>query len=266
MNDVVNFYNNFENKLINDYISGNERIESAMLELFQFVNPYAENILDIGCGIGWSTHEMACMFKNTNIHGIDLSPKLIECAKRLFRSKNLKFSCSDINDFNVDKKYDVITMIDVYEHIHPNGRNIFHAQLNKILNEYGRLLIATPSKFHQEFLKEKHPEGLQPVDETIELNDIQKLADDIKGDIIYIEYQSIWNDYDYVYFVIQRKPRFEKLNGIRFYNKVSLEPFQSRINRVRRGPELLYMVNSYTGQKVLIHRYFLKLMRVLKLR
>lgn len=264
--DPVVFYNEFDRKLIKDYIDGNLRIQNAMLELFQFINPSARHILDVGCGIGWSSNELARNFCDSKIDGIDLSPKLIECAKLLFQSKNLKFSCGDINDFNLDKKYDVISMIDIYEHIHSNYRNKFHTQLNKILNEYGRLLIATPSKFHQKFLKEKHPEGLQPVDETIELNDIHKLADDIKGDIIYIEYQSIWNDYDYVYFVIQRKPRFEKLNGIRFCNKVSLEPFQSRINRVKRSPELLYMVNSYTGRKVLVHRYLLKLMRFLKQR
>ena len=96
MNKSITFYNNFDAKLIRDYCNGNKRIENAMSTLFQYINPKEKTLLDIGCGIGWTSHELAKNFKQSQVHGVDLSPRLIECAKLLFQGNNLKFSNTNI--------------------------------------------------------------------------------------------------------------------------------------------------------------------------
>ena len=83
MKDSLDYYNNFDVKLINDYVLGNIRIESAITNLGMFIPNDATNILDIGCGLGWSSHEFSKHFKGANILGIDLSPVLIDKAKKL---------------------------------------------------------------------------------------------------------------------------------------------------------------------------------------
>lgn len=262
MNNLREFYNNFDTKLIRDYCNGNKRIENAMSTLFQYINPKVNSILDIGCGIGWTSHELSKNFEQTQVHGTDLSPRLIECAKLLFQRNNLQFSSSDINVFDTKSKYDIITMFDVYEHISVMERDNFHRKLNEILSQNGRLIFAMPSKFHQSYLKNHHPEGLQPIDETIDLPDILNLANDLEGDIIFFEYQSIWNDYDYQYVVIQKNPRYDQKNNIHFNAELNFENITSRWSRIKRIPELADLRPSKYVSKPNLKQFFQKLIKI----
>ena len=56
MKKSLDFYNSFGLKLINDYVRGNKRMENAIVELSKFIKSDSTAILDIGCGIGWSSH------------------------------------------------------------------------------------------------------------------------------------------------------------------------------------------------------------------
>jgi 2-polyprenyl-3-methyl-5-hydroxy-6-metoxy-1,4-benzoquinol methylase len=50
------------------------------------------NILEIGCGNGWLSSNMAAI-KNTNVIGLDINGFEIDQAKRVFKKSNLKFMC-----------------------------------------------------------------------------------------------------------------------------------------------------------------------------
>ena len=233
MKDSLDYYNNFDVKLINDYVLGNIRIESAITNLGMFIPNDATNILDIGCGLGWSSHEFSKHFKGANILGIDLSPVLIDKAKKLFSNNNLNYEVFDVTQNVPNIKYDAIIMIDVYEHIPMNDRKMFHGSLKKLINDNGRLILACPSKFHQSWLKKNNPKGLQPVDEDVSLENFSDLAKDIIGEIIFFEYKNIWNNLDYVYSVIQINPQFGALNNICSADKIKLENQKSRALRIR---------------------------------
>lgn len=263
MNKSLDFYNEFDKKLVRDYCNGNKRIENAMSKLFQYINPKANTILDIGCGIGWTSHELSKNFGQSEVHGIDLSPRLIECAKLLFQRNNLQFSNADINEFDSQSKYDIITMFDVYEHISIDERDIFHGKLNSILSQNARLILAMPSKFHQSYLKNHHPEGLQPIDETIDMTDIIKLANDLKGEIIFFEYQSIWNDFDYQYLVIQKNPRYDQINNIHFNHELNFDNVPSRLNRVNRITELADLQPSKYASKSILGQFFQRIIKLI---
>ena len=82
MKESLKFYNHFDEKLIKDYAYGNKRIISAIQSLAEYV-PCGEKIdvLDFGCGLGWSIYELPRFFKNATFEGLDLSPVLIDETK-----------------------------------------------------------------------------------------------------------------------------------------------------------------------------------------
>lgn len=233
MKESLDYYNNFDVKLINDYVCGNKRIESAITNLATFIPDDADNILDIGCGLGWSTYEFSKHFKEAKILGIDLSPVLIEKARSLFSNNNLNYEVFDVTKNLPTIKFDAIILIDVYEHIPKGERYKFHNSLKNLLNENGRVILACPSKFHQSWLKANNPNGLQPVDEDVDLEIILNFAKDITGEVVFFEYQKIWNNYDYFYFVIEMKPSYGTKHIIRSLHKIKLEDQKSRVLRVR---------------------------------
>lgn len=226
------FYDKFDKKLIADYVFGNERIESAIINLGAFIPVNSKKILDLGCGIGWSTHEFANSFCNAEVRGIDLSPNLIRKAKILFNAPNLSFKTLDITKKMPDDQFDSIIMIDVYEHIPVEKRNEFHRGLKKMLGENGRLILACPTKHHQNWLRETNPEALQPVDEDIDFKVINNLAQEVGGEVIFFEYKKIWKNYDYLYTVIEIDPLYNSTYSLQSGLKIDLENREKRRERV----------------------------------
>lgn len=70
-----------------------------------------KSILDLGCGTG--IHAEMLYDKGYDICGVDLSEEMLiearESAKK--SNKKIEYNCSNITDFNIDKKYDVVTSL-----------------------------------------------------------------------------------------------------------------------------------------------------------
>lgn len=266
MPQPLEFYNKFDRKLLRDYVLGNKRIESAITSLSSFIPLDSQNILDIGCGIGWSSHEFSKKFENALVEGIDLSPVLIEKASRLFKNDNLSFKIFDITKNLPGNRYDAILMIDVYEHISQNNRSNFHKSLKSILKRHGKIMMACPSKFHQTWLKENKPEGLQPIDEDIDFSVINDLAMDLGGEIIYFEYKTIWKNLDYFYAVIELNPKYgviRKLPNMPLH----LEEKLSRQNRVKKNLGILVELPTETvNSKSIFIRVENKIKKILNIK
>jgi len=234
MKESLEFYNNFDNKLIKDYANANKRIKSAIESLAQFIlEKENSSILDIGCGLGWSTYEFSRFFQNSTIEGVDLSPVLIDKAKTLFQNANLKYKVFDVLENIPDREYDAIVMIDVYEHIPVSERSRFHKSLNDLLKTEGRIIMACPSIYHQDFLKKHNPNGLQPVDEDVSHQNLQTLCSDINAEMIYFEYKSIWRQYDYFYAVIQKNVHYDSPLKIRDNKIVKIENRNLRLKKLK---------------------------------
>lgn len=231
---VRRFYDDFSKKLMADYVHGNPRAEAAIKHALQWIPADTQRILDVGCGIGWSSWEIKRHCPEAEVIGIDLSPKMIEIARSLFQTPKLSYLTHDIisGEGIPGDVFDSIVMLDVYEHIPKELRDGVHRALNKILAADGQLVLTCPSLLHQQFLRDHQPDGLQPVDEDVTVDELSKLSQDIGGQVVYFNHATVWHSNDYIHAVVQRNPEFIQANQRKERNCPALESQQERIHRL----------------------------------
>jgi SAM-dependent methyltransferase len=215
MNKIEMFYNEFGKKLLTDFAYGNPRIISAIEFTLKNISIEHKSILDIGCGIGWTSYEIAKNFPDIKIDAIDLSANSIEIANRLFNLPNLKYQHIDVTSDQFSKlnnTYDLIILIDVLEHIAPNEKSKFIKKLSQILNENGMIILTYPSPEHQMWLKDNSPAKLQPIDETISLINLLDISNELSAKIMSFQYKNIWHSNDYNYAILKRRLDFSNKN------------------------------------------------------
>ncbi len=202
------YYADFPKKLIGDYVYGNPRTTAGINFFLSEMFPEAKNILDVGCGIGWSSFEMA---KNSSakVIGNDLSENSINTGNKLFSHSNLTLKKGDILQDEFIDKFNIISFLDVFEHVPENMRLILYEKLNNILQSKFKILITCPTVYHQDWLRKNNPEGLQPVDENITLEVLNDFAKSVGGSISYFSNKSIWHTWDYLHCVISKGFNFE---------------------------------------------------------
>jgi SAM-dependent methyltransferase len=191
MNQATAFYDVFGKKLCNDYAGGNPRMLMALdFMRREMAVSLARRVLDIGCGIGWSSHELARIKTVEAVKAIDLSPALVATASRLFASSKISFEVVDVTAMPASAG---------------GGYDAIHSALNSLIAKTGFILLTCPTIEHQNSLRENNPGGLQPVDEDVGLAELQTLASDIDGCVDYYKVHSIWNPRDYFHAVVRRR-------------------------------------------------------------
>ncbi len=211
------FYDQFANKLVRDFLVGNRRMEAAITFAGEYlVRTRRKAILDLGCGIGWSTYEFSQFCPHSVIHGLDLSPKLVAIAQRMFpENERRRFFCGDLtarvwSESMREEKYDACVMLDVYEHIPRASRATFHVALGSLLTPDAVMILTCPTPLHQQYLRVRYPDRLQPVDEDVCLAEVQQLAADISARIVHFEYKGIWRQNDYFHAALRRNVTLEE--------------------------------------------------------
>ena len=99
------------------------------------------SIIDIGCGGGLVCEPLARL--GANVSGLDFVEKNINVAKDHAKKEFLKINyfLSDIDKLNLKKKYDVVLLLEVLEHL-DNWENI-SKKINLYLKPNGILIIST---------------------------------------------------------------------------------------------------------------------------
>ncbi len=114
-------------------------IQEAILKLN---NPKA-NVLDVGCGNGNNSRQMASLgFK---VLGIDISKATIDEANRLNTYQNLSFKSIAAEELSITKKFDAIICSEVVEHLHQPTPVI--KTLTKLLEKDGVLIVTVPNGY-----------------------------------------------------------------------------------------------------------------------
>ncbi|MFJ7825273.1 class I SAM-dependent methyltransferase [Psychrobacillus sp. NPDC096623] len=126
-------------------ISGWEGLYSKMRkELFSRLSRYfkGNHVLELGCGDGEMTLLLADSFKSVTV--VDGSETMLnECKIRLENKNNIEYHKSYFEDYKSDKKFDVIIMSHVLEHL-DNPVQVLQ-KISSLLKEDGVLLIAVPN-------------------------------------------------------------------------------------------------------------------------
>lgn len=101
-------------------------------------------IYDIGCGDGRITKELHYEFNGKKVIGIDYSEKAINLAKAM--SPSVDFKCIDILHPHDLKRCDLVTLIEVFEHIPLDFCEAFVRSLFNILKDGGGVFLTVPHK------------------------------------------------------------------------------------------------------------------------
>lgn len=97
-------------------------------------------ILDVGCGTGELAHKLADHFKDSGVHGIDISKTMVEKADSKNRGHNIKFKIGDVEDLPYrDDTFDIITCSHSFHH-YPDKEKAM-SEMFRVLRPNGRLMI-----------------------------------------------------------------------------------------------------------------------------
>ncbi|MFH0852542.1 MAG: class I SAM-dependent methyltransferase [bacterium] len=102
-----------------------------------------DSLLDIGCGEGRFLCEINQKIPGKGLAGIDPSERSVSFAKAF--NPGLEFICGNIQTVNLQKKFDVITLIEVLEHIRPEETLNFLKALRDHMDNSGFLMLSVPS-------------------------------------------------------------------------------------------------------------------------
>ncbi len=169
-------YSKYYNLLYKDKdYSGEVNYVESLIKRF---HPLAKNILDIGCGTG--IHASLFADRGYTVHGMDLSHEMLELANQK-RKSNLTFSQGNIQNFKLDKKFDVITSLfhvmsyqtsneavtssfkSVFEHLHDTGVFIFDCW-------YGPAVLLDLPKVRIKRMEDERLKVLRVTEPVIDIN------------------------------------------------------------------------------------------------
>lgn len=123
--------------------------------------PEYSSHLDIACGPGTFIGN----FLDKKSIGLDISDNQINYAKNKYSSLSSQFYIKDMNkEFNDEKNYDVITLLEFIEHISPEEVNDLLLKCMNKLNKNGKIIITTPNYRGLWLLLEKIVSFMGPVD------------------------------------------------------------------------------------------------------
>lgn len=213
--EVKKFYDEATIRKLHGFLHSNNRVEYAWQSLISiFIIKIPKRILEIGSGIGEISYRLASQFSDSEIVGFDISEKSIKIASDLFVSPNLSFVRGDnINDvkFVNHAKFDLIFLMDVYEHIPVEDRNTLHQFIAQNISKNGFVFFSCPTPQHLEYLKINKPVEIQPVDENITLEDLMTFSKQTKLRLIQYKEVSVWSAADYFHVI--------------FSNYLAMQPF-----------------------------------------
>jgi 2-polyprenyl-3-methyl-5-hydroxy-6-metoxy-1,4-benzoquinol methylase len=173
-------------------------------------------LLEIGCGIGTLSRFISKHVQGGRVDAVDISPASIETAKKLYADiKNLHFHVSDMTDFKIDSKFDVILFPDVLEHIPVEAHDNIFKTISGLVHENSIVAINLPDPRSLRWFHKNKPEVLQIIDQDIEAN---ILINKLYNHGFYLDsfesYKLYFDQPDYEWFVFKVQKEVKTLNKL----------------------------------------------------
>ena len=199
------FYDANVSGKLEGFVEGNPRVERAWKTIDKWAPTNPDHILEIGCGIGDICWRMTRKWTGSHVVGLDISPKSIEMARKLFGSSRLSFVDGPLRAETFTDKFDLIVLMDVYEHIAVVDRLGLHQVLKDLCNDHGRIVLSFPTPGYQAWLRQHHPDQIQPVDENVSIETIAALASDTNTEVLLYQEVNVWHEGEYGHAVLGRR-------------------------------------------------------------
>lgn len=208
------FYDGWIVNQIRDWLFMNPRQRGAVKAALSLNQENTCHAIEFGSGIG-VCGELFSKATNCRITSVDLSTELIKVGNRLFGNSNHAYFQGNLKDMaqELERGVDIILLVDVLEHIRrPDWDGLFD-NFKRLLSEKGQIFISTPTPWYQNFLKEYQPDGLQPVDLSIEKEEVKAAGERIGLQLIKHEVVDIYREGDYQHFWLASSgEEFERKN------------------------------------------------------
>lgn len=153
--DSLNRTEKFWDNTANNYDQEEKKDEQTYIKIIEKTKKYlkiSDIVLDYGCGTGLISNEIADNVKK--VHGIDISSKMIEIAKRKAdgrKIENIYFAHSTIFDERYKRGlFDVILVFYILHLLEDTPKVI--QRINELLKPGGLIISATPCMGEKTFL------------------------------------------------------------------------------------------------------------------
>jgi cyclopropane fatty-acyl-phospholipid synthase-like methyltransferase len=103
-----------------------------------------DSLIDVGCGDGRLLREITRQYPDKKLRGVDYSQQAIALAKAF--NPGLDYRAVDIIKDDIGEPFDVITLIEVLEHIPLESADEFVAALVRLMRKDSVLLMTVPHK------------------------------------------------------------------------------------------------------------------------
>ncbi len=210
---VVGYYDQHVTSKLRDFVDGNPRVECAWTTIEKWAPALPKNILEIGCGIGAICWRMKRRWPDARIVGLDISPQSVEIAKKLFGLQGLTFVEGSMTKDLLADKFDLIVLMDVYEHISSSDRPTLHDALKRVLDQFGRIVLSFPTPRHLSWLREHEPRQIQPIDEDVNIGTMLIVEEDLESEILLYQEVGVWHEGDYAHSVLGKRGEWVPVNN-----------------------------------------------------
>lgn len=143
INEIGNYYNDLVTKFGHDPRScdyGHVNSQKIKFEVLSQAISYDEkSILDIGCGFADYFDFLNEKFKNISYHGVDISAKMIDEAKKLH--PDLKLELKNVFDTPPQKKYDIVTSNGIFYLLGQDSKSLMHEFIKKMYEMSEQLTV-----------------------------------------------------------------------------------------------------------------------------
>ena len=216
--EIVAFYDKFLEYMKSKHDKPNARHTYVCKKHLAALIKPAAKVLDLGCGIGVTSLFIAK--RGATVTAIDISPKLIEFAKQKSAHENITYAINDITDMGYNErqqnplgyleKYDLITLIDVFEHLSKAYIGQLLRNLISFSHDETVVYLNIPDGRYQTAAYKYIPKKLQIIDEIYSIPQILYKFSEYGFEVVYIDIYGVNTMCQYNSFVFKRKSRLDE--------------------------------------------------------
>ncbi len=108
--NIKSYYDEHIIGKIRGFVQENPRVEKAWETILKYAPVNVTRILEIGCGIGDICWRMSQAWPQAQVTGLDISPKSIETARKLFGSNQIAFVEGILSKDTLSGNFDLIVL------------------------------------------------------------------------------------------------------------------------------------------------------------